>query len=693
MELKNERRKYYQLVPIGDEATSGPMVLRTRRALVGSSESCDIVLDFPDINPIHAVLETAKSGFKVYDLNSETGCFVNGDKVITSEYKVGDILKFGSHEFTYKEFVRNELPPVLGMIDPILPPLKKESEISRTPIPEEKKVLPGMPQESRPAPAPLPIKLREAPSKKAVEEAPRVQYPLEKDPNAEFSEYIFEDTADLYPIFDYEIGKTAVEVAILYKRKIFSVDYLPQKNGVFSLVGKNPVKNQIEYVRLGKDEKYPFITVKNDEVLVNPISGYDVSYLSDKESAPSKGTPYHLDEEDILILGQGDIQIFVRKTDAPPSVKRAPIFSKDKDLNKFLILTYLLIFLFLGGISLFKVDKELEEEKAPERIATILYKKKPKKLTLSKAVSKTKSKPKKKIQLAKKAPKKAVVNLKPTPAPKVKSPPKIKLKPSPIKKIKPPKKVRPIKKARPNKGPKNIKKPIVAPKSKVTKVKSIKPSKLKGAKAPRKAFKPRKSRGRVDTYKAINFKSTIKSIMAKGGATKAVSKATSSSDIGFSGVTGTTSGGATLKTAKLSGKMGSLTGSVSGKLDAGSGVQGLVNKRTVYTAGIPNKTVVLGGMDPDVIRRILREHIPQFRFCYQKVLDRSSKSFSGVITMDFIIGASGHVAKAGVTARSSIPGEVKSCVVRVLRGIKFPQPLGGGIVEVNQPFNFYPTRK
>ncbi|MEX1100023.1 MAG: AgmX/PglI C-terminal domain-containing protein, partial [Bacteriovoracaceae bacterium] len=103
--------------------------------------------------------------------------------------------------------------------------------------------------------------------------------------------------------------------------------------------------------------------------------------------------------------------------------------------------------------------------------------------------------------------------------------------------------------------------------------------------------------------------------------------------------------------------------------------------------------VVLGSMDPDVIRRILREHIPQFRYCYQKELDRANDDqVSGTIGLLFTIGASGHVSKAGISNRSGLAGHVKNCVVRVLRGIQFPRPLGGGTVEVKQPFNFYPKR-
>ena len=97
-------------------------------------------------------------------------------------------------------------------------------------------------------------------------------------------------------------------------------------------------------------------------------------------------------------------------------------------------------------------------------------------------------------------------------------------------------------------------------------------------------------------------------------------------------------------------------------------------------------------MDPDTIRKILIDHIPQFRSCYQNVLDRSSAAFNGVGKFNFIIGSSGYVTKAGINAGASVPSTVKGCVVSVLKGIKFPSPQGGGVVEVNQPFNFLAKR-
>ncbi len=96
-------------------------------------------------------------------------------------------------------------------------------------------------------------------------------------------------------------------------------------------------------------------------------------------------------------------------------------------------------------------------------------------------------------------------------------------------------------------------------------------------------------------------------------------------------------------------------------------------------------------MDPDIIRRLIEAHASEFRYCYQKELEKSSKSFDGLIRLDFVIGASGHVTRVSAKSDdSNMPSEVRGCVSNVLKGIKFPEPRGGGSVSVNQPMNFYP---
>ena len=203
-----------------------------------------------------------------------------------------------------------------------------------------------------------------------------------------------------------------------------------------------------------------------------------------------------------------------------------------------------------------------------------------------------------------------------------------------------------------------------------------------------------KAVGHVEVYKSADFKSSVSSMVAKGGSLSGI-RTKSASGAGGE-ITGSSSGVSTgtgnIRTADIATNQGALTGATTGVLGNSKGAEGLSAKKAIYTAGIPSQTIVLGSMDPDVIRRILLDHLPQFRYCYQKELERAGSDTSGVIPLVFTIGPSGHVTQAGVDGSSRLPSDVKQCVIGVLRGIAFPEPMGGGKVEVKQPMNFQSKR-
>jgi len=652
----SDNRNRFELVAQAPNGASVVFPIKKKRSLIGRGNACDIVLPFKDISTIHAVIEvTGGETFKIFDLDSKNGTRKAGEKKVVLEAKVSEEFYLGDNQITLRPFSKKDLPPPpLEMLSEVPAILSTSVDTKKLPVSPPKEILP-------------------------VEDiAPRVKYPLAKDPNAEFSEYIFEDADDLYPIFKYQIDGPAVEVIILFNDRIQSVDYIPPKDGTYSLVGSSKDRGDIEFAYFGKNDEVPLIQMRGGEPEIFPLVGYEVNCLGD--ALPGDySKPFMLINDEIIQFQNQHIQIFLRKTESPPKVAHAPILRRDSEFKKYLLLMFFLVFSFLVPFSLFEVDEELEKEKAPERIATILYKRK---LTVSKtmAIDKTKDAPKK-LQKSPKISKDKPKDNKP----KVVKPDDSNKKSVSKSGSKTAKKVGKVKKAKPNKGPKNVKKNTVRPKV------AKKPS---GSSAGNRAARPTtastKSKGRVDTYKSADFKSTVSSLISKGGSSKAA-KAVSVSSSGTRGSSiSEADSGATLTTASVSDNQGSLTGVTKGTLDSSKGVEGLVDKKSIYTAGLPYKTVVLGGIDPDVIRQILIDNIPKFRFCYQKVLDRSKQAFNGIVRLNFIIGASGHVSKAGVDSISSLPGNVKSCVVNVLRRIRFPEPLGGGVVEVNQPMNFYP---
>ena len=675
MELHNTKeRVFFELKPKGIKAKG--IRFAKGRKLLGSSETCEIYLPFTGIAPIHAVVEVGDQNFRLYDMNSQSGCFLNGQKVIKADFKINDVLKFGKYEFIFSRVSEEaKIPSVLS---------KHTSVVIGSDLPPtiaEVKIPPSSPG--------IVIKAVEK-IKQEIENIPRVEYPLAKDPSAEFSEYIFEDVEYLYPIFKYDIKKTAVEVIILSKDRIFSIDYIPAEKGIYKLVGFKPNANELEFPYLSPKDKFHFLEISDSEVVVYTPDGYESMILSDKNAGENlKNIPsISLRSNDIVRFVAGDIQIFVRRTDAPPEVQAAPFFRRDKDFKKILVLSLFFLSIFLFPIVFFQVDKELDEEKDPERIATIMYKQRVKLIvTKSPAIDVTPEKPKE-IQ---KSPEQLKVVQPKAPEPKKEV----------VKKEKPVEKSgvenaitsKPAKKAEPRKADVDKIKPMVSksPDHPGTTPKKAVPQRT----TPQRAnLNNNLSKGHVDTYKAINFNSTLSSVLAKGGSASAVSNVASSAgeEGSSSSLEGTGVESATSKLATVSTKTGSLAGTTEGKLDASKGVAGLANKKSIYTVGVPSPEVLMGSMDPDVIRRILQDHIPQFRNCYQQELDRSKAAFDGIVPLNFIIGSSGHVTRAGVVGQSAMPANVKKCVINVLRGIRFPEPLGGGVVEVSQPMNFYPRQ-
>ena len=191
--------------------------------------------------------------------------------------------------------------------------------------------------------------------------------------------------------------------------------------------------------------------------------------------------------------------------------------------------------------------------------------------------------------------------------------------------------------------------------------------------------------------KAYEFKSSIAinslvgdapKINTNGSASKAIVKdgtfnAGSADD-------GALVAGADIGVSKFNGsdKKGSGSGSY--------GSRGLASKSGFDSSYLEPKTVVLGSMDPELLRKILREYIPQFRHCYQQELIGNSDKIKGIIDLNFTISAEGRVAAHNIRAKDArFSQKGIGCMGQVLGLIDFPKPRGGGVVDVRQPLNFF----
>jgi len=122
----------------------------------------------------------------------------------------------------------------------------------------------------------------------------------------------------------------------------------------------------------------------------------------------------------------------------------------------------------------------------------------------------------------------------------------------------------------------------------------------------------------------------------------------------------------------------------------GRGAGGLGGKRAKAPDVIPGQANVRGSLDGEIIRRIIRRHVNEVKYCYEQELVKKP-DLGGRIMVQFTIAASGQVI-ASVLQNSTVGNaHVENCTVLAVRRWEFPKPRGGGIVIVSYPFVLTPT--
>jgi len=92
-----------------------------------------------------------------------------------------------------------------------------------------------------------------------------------------------------------------------------------------------------------------------------------------------------------------------------------------------------------------------------------------------------------------------------------------------------------------------------------------------------------------------------------------------------------------------------------------------------------------GRLDKEIIRRVIRSHLKEVKFCYETELVRKPDLY-GRLTIQFTITPTGTVSSSAVERSSVGNRAVEQCIASAVRRWTFPQPEDGGIVLVNYPF-------
>jgi hypothetical protein len=95
------------------------------------------------------------------------------------------------------------------------------------------------------------------------------------------------------------------------------------------------------------------------------------------------------------------------------------------------------------------------------------------------------------------------------------------------------------------------------------------------------------------------------------------------------------------------------------------------------------------GLDKDVVRRVVRNHINEVRYCYNQGLARDP-NLTGRVSVQFRIGPTGQVPIAVVQESSLGDRSAANCIAAAVKRWRFPKPQGGGTVMVTYPFVLQP---
>jgi TonB family protein len=124
-----------------------------------------------------------------------------------------------------------------------------------------------------------------------------------------------------------------------------------------------------------------------------------------------------------------------------------------------------------------------------------------------------------------------------------------------------------------------------------------------------------------------------------------------------------------------------------GTASYGSGVGVLGGKQSVDVGITSSDPVVMGSLDRELVRKVIRDHAGQIRYCYENQLTKFPK-LRGTVSIKFIISADGKVVSSNVASSTAGNAELETCVAGRVRTWLFPKPKGGGAVAVTYPFIF-----
>lgn len=96
---------------------------------------------------------------------------------------------------------------------------------------------------------------------------------------------------------------------------------------------------------------------------------------------------------------------------------------------------------------------------------------------------------------------------------------------------------------------------------------------------------------------------------------------------------------------------------------------------------------VMGSIDPALIDAKIKKTLDPIKRCYDSELARSPR-LAGKVVVNFTIQPDGSVSQAKIKSSTLGNADAEGCITSRFLEIAFPEPTGGGIVNVNYPLQF-----
>jgi pSer/pThr/pTyr-binding forkhead associated (FHA) protein/outer membrane biosynthesis protein TonB len=424
------------LGPKGEVVQSSEYV--KEKIVLGRILSADLRIDDPQVSRIHALIEVRGETIILTDLASTHGTHVNGQKIVESKLKIGDIIKIGEAQVKVQKGSGKitSVPAAHSDTRPIFDGAETQVNIERSMVdgtekrtnddrrysedrrkkdafPEEKRLderrdgdrrIEQRHDERRQANTPAPTTERRNGSERRddLEEERRIGQRRRGDRR------VFDITSlerrieerrtrrsddDILPeelekAFEAPEHARELEVTALWGDHILDVSNYVDPT-VLS-VGESP-RNTYIIPSNGIPDEFPLITIEEDGTaylaftleMTGTIRARDKIYtmeeLKEEKFVRRSGEYYvlGLKQDDFAKLNIGTISFFILYVKPAPRIRPAPIFERDALLMRTMIGSFLLLALLFVGVTLVPRPKPVTIEMIPEEYRKIVIKKRP----------------------------------------------------------------------------------------------------------------------------------------------------------------------------------------------------------------------------------------------------------------------------------------------------------------------------